>query len=395
MNTLIVVGLSILALLVIVGVVLAVVLTLTRSNASDDSAPDRSNDSDDSAPAFTVSLSGTTGGTTSASAASATKVNDLTKLGIDPHPEKFYLSDSNFPNQDFNNPTQYRFSALYANPNTPASYVIKVHEIGFCSNIGDLKDSEVTLVDKVPVFSMPIGKSIDIGEGRSYDLDTNGVIRPTNDTYKYAYIIMSSTFTYQTSLDLEFATDSAESISWDSSKPITGIHSDFIGKHTYYTGATDEYYAKSDLNGTNTDIIGNWLGDTYNPILDSLSQQPYYATAAQFPDTEGKTKQVRAYLALPNNALDIDTATYGLTGGDSAPYAKYIIGVVELYQPITINDTTIQNVNCNIDTACLRMMAMASYTCQTDSGDETCEHKFKVFHELGPFAMSFTTDPSP
>ena len=39
----------------------------------------------------------------------------------------------------------------------------------------------------------------------------------------------------------------------------------------------------------------------------------------------------------------------------------------------------------------LKMMAMATYACQTsDSGNETCEHKFEVFHQLGPFAMSFT-----
>ena len=195
---------------------------------------------------------------------------------------------------------------------------------------------------------------------------------------------MSNEFTYQTSIDLEFAIDSAESISWDSSKTITGIDSDFIGKITYYTGFNDVNGIPSDSNGTNTDIIYNWLGDEFNPILDSLSR-PYYATAAQFPKTEDKTKQVRAYLAL-NNTPDSNTTTYGLTGGgDSAPSAKYIIGVVELHEPITIKNTT-QNVNCNIDTACLRMMAGARYVC---SGGE-CEQLFEVRHELGPFALSFT-----
>ena len=142
---------------------------------------------------------------------------------------------------------------------------------------------------------------------------------------------MSSTFTYQTKLEIEFVTDSAESISWDSGKPITGIHKDFIGKKSYYTGNTDEYWARSDQYGENTGTISNWLGDEFNPILGSLSL-PSYATAAQFPTTPGKTTKVQACLAL-DNAIEPTTATYGLTGGDSAPYAKYIIGVVELHEP--------------------------------------------------------------
>ena len=148
----------------------------------------------------------------------------------------------------------YRHSNLYANPpSTPLSYEIEVHEIGFCNNIGVLTDSEVRLHGKLPVFSMPNGQVIGIGNGESYDLNTSGVIRPTNGTYGYTYIIMSSTFTYQTKLEIEFVTDSAESISWDSGKPITGIHKDLIGKKTYYTGNTDEYWARSNQYGENTD----------------------------------------------------------------------------------------------------------------------------------------------
>lgn len=384
----IIVGLFVILALVI-GVILAIVFTNSNDPANDSA----------NVPAFTVSLSGITGettGTTLANAASATKVNDLTNLGITPYPNVFKLSNSLFPNKGENwLMGGSRYSNLYANPSIPSSYNIKVHEIGFCNHIGTLTDSKVTLDGKVPIFNMSEGEDIDIGNGKSYGLSTPGVMRPTNGTYKFAYIIMSSTFTYQTNLDVEFVTDSADPISWNGDKFYTGIREDFIGKKTYFTGNTTDinYWDKSDSNGKNSDNIYNWLGNHYNPILDSDSL-PSYATAAQFPITTDKTKMVQAYLALDND-LNPTTATYELTGGNSAPYAKYIIGVVELNTAITINNTTIQNVNCNIDTACLRMMAMAGLDCQIvddslESESETCTQVLKVLHQLGPFAMSFT-----
>lgn len=390
----IIVGLFVILALVI-GVILAIVFTNSNDPAND-SANVPAN-----VPAFTVSLSGITGettGTTLANAASATKVNDLTNLGRNPYPNPFKLSNSLFPNigENWKNNLGTRYSNLYANPSTPSSYNIKVHEIGFCNDIGTLTDSKVTLDGKVPIFNMSEGQDIDIGNGKSYGLSTPGVMRPTNGTYQFAYIIMSSTFTYQTNLDVEFVTDSADPISWNGDLPIsynTEIREDFIGQKTYFTGVTTDsnYLDKSDSNGKNSDNIHNWLGNGYNPILDSDSL-PSYATAAQFPITTDKTKMVQAYLALDND-LNPTTATYELTGGFSAPYAKYIIGVVELNTAITINNTTIQNVNCNIDTACLRMMVMAALDCQYDSLDsesETCTQVLKVLHQLGPFAMSFT-----